>query len=193
LPPQSVRTTYHGLVITLGALAVGHALWLTTTSPPDGRWLVLCVLTLTGAIATLRMRATRISFSISDTFTFAALLLFGPAPATITASLEAMTISCLLSREQRRPSRVAFGAIRSKPPVEEGIHLYQADGREDVSGAMREQNCVFIGRRNSMSRLELLFKPYSVTPQRLTVRRSDLSGVIGTTRPQQHAVLLPRR
>ena len=108
MPPHRAHTAYHGLVIALGSLAVGHALWLTTTSPPDGRWLVLCVLTLSGAIATLRMRATRISFSISDTFTFAALLLFGPAPATVTASLEALTISCLLSREQRRPSRVAF-------------------------------------------------------------------------------------
>ena len=103
-----IHTVYNSLVILLGSLALGHALWVTATSPPDGRWLMLCVLTLGGAIATLRMRATRVSFSISDTFIFAALLLFGPAPATITASLEAVTISCLISREQRRLGRVAF-------------------------------------------------------------------------------------
>jgi hypothetical protein len=35
-------------------------------------------------------------------------LLIGPAPATITASLEALAISCFLSRDQRRVTRVLF-------------------------------------------------------------------------------------
>ena len=49
-----------------------------------------------------------VSFSISDTFTFTTLLLLGPGPATITASLEALTISCFLSPEQRRATRIFF-------------------------------------------------------------------------------------
>jgi putative nucleotidyltransferase with HDIG domain len=86
------------------ALSAARIPWLVL----DPRWGVLCALTLAGSVATLRMRAAPVSFSISDTFTFTTLLLVGPAPATITASLEALAISCLLSPSQRRVTRVLF-------------------------------------------------------------------------------------
>jgi putative nucleotidyltransferase with HDIG domain len=103
-----MRAVYPWVVMAAGlpavALAAASISWLAL----DPRWGVLCALTLGGAFATLRMRAAPVSFSISDTFTFTTLLLVGPAPATITASLEALAISCLLSRDQRRVTRVLF-------------------------------------------------------------------------------------
>lgn len=104
----SALTAYLWTVIVLGVLAVADATAAARWHPLDLRWVVLGALTLVGAVATLRMRAAPVSFSISDTFTFTALLLIGPAAATITASLEALTISCFLSRGQRRPIRIAF-------------------------------------------------------------------------------------
>ena len=102
------RAIYTWLVIAIGMLAIADAVMATRATPLDPRWGVLAALTLIGAVAMLRVRAAPVSFSISDTFTFTALLLLGPAPATITASLEALTISCFLSREQRRPLRITF-------------------------------------------------------------------------------------
>jgi putative nucleotidyltransferase with HDIG domain len=102
------RTVYPWLVIAIGALAIADAATTMQWVPLDPRWVLLATLTLMGAVAMLRVRAAPVSFSISDTFTFTTLLLLGPAPATITASLEALAISCLLSREQRRPMRIAF-------------------------------------------------------------------------------------
>ena len=103
-----MRAAYPWAVTAVGLPAVGLAAasipWLTL----DPRWVVLCALTLAGAFATLKMRAAPVSFSISDTFTFTTLLLVGPAPATISASLEALVISCLLSPDQRRVTRVLF-------------------------------------------------------------------------------------
>jgi putative nucleotidyltransferase with HDIG domain len=103
-----MRAAYPWLVTTIGlptvALAASTIPWLAL----DPRWGVLCALTLAGAFATLKMRAAPVSFSISDTFTFTTLLLIGPAPATITASLEALVISCFLSPGQRRITRVLF-------------------------------------------------------------------------------------
>lgn len=103
-----MRAAYPWVVTAIGlpavALAAATIPWLVL----DPRWGVLCTLTLAGSVATLRMRAAPVSFSISDTFTFTTLLLVGPAPATITASLEALAISCLLSRDQRRVTRVLF-------------------------------------------------------------------------------------
>lgn len=108
MPRFSLRSVYPWAVMAIGlpavALAAARISWLVL----DPRWGVLCALTLAGAIATLRMRAAPVSFSISDTFTFTTLLLIGPAPATITASLEALAISCLLSPGQRRVTRVLF-------------------------------------------------------------------------------------
>src|ERR1700752_3006177 len=74
-----------------GALALAAAAGEVRWYPLDPRWIVLCTLTLVGSVATLKMRAAPVSFSISDTFTFTTLLLLGPGPATITASLEALT------------------------------------------------------------------------------------------------------
>jgi putative nucleotidyltransferase with HDIG domain len=96
------------MVTTVGLLAVADAAAATRWNPIDPRWVVLCALTLLGAVATLKMRSAPVTFSMSDTFTFTALLLVGPAPATITASLEAFTLSCLLSPGHRRAGRVLF-------------------------------------------------------------------------------------
>ena len=108
MPRLSIRAAYPWAVIAAGALALAAAAGGVRWYPLDPRWIVLCTLTLIGSVATLKMRAAPVSFSISDTFTFTTLLLLGPGPATITASLEALTISCFLSREQRRATRILF-------------------------------------------------------------------------------------
>jgi len=108
MPTFSARAAYPWVVIIVGCLALADAAAATRWYPLDPRWAMLCGLTIIGAVATLRMRAAPVSFSISDTFTFTTLLLLGPAPATITASLEAFAISCLISRDQRRVTRVLF-------------------------------------------------------------------------------------
>ena len=102
------RTVYPWLVIAIGALAIADAALAMQWVLLDPRWAMLATLTLMGGVAMLKVRAAPVSFSISDTFTFTTLLLLGPAPATLTASLEAFAISCFLSREQRSPFRIAF-------------------------------------------------------------------------------------
>ena len=104
----SLRAAYPWIVTAIGLPTVAFAASTIPWLALDLRWGVLCALTLGGAFATLKMRAAPVSFSISDTFTFTTLLLVGPAPATITASLEALVISCFLSPGQRRVTRVLF-------------------------------------------------------------------------------------
>ena len=103
-----MRAAYPWIVMAIGLPAVAFSVARIPWLALDPRWGVLCVLTLAGAFATLKMRAAPVSFSISDTFTFTTLLLVGPAPATISASLEALAISCFLSPGQRRVTRVLF-------------------------------------------------------------------------------------
>jgi putative nucleotidyltransferase with HDIG domain len=136
MPRFSLRGAYPWVVMAIGlpavALAAASIPWLAL----DPRWGVLCALTLGGSVATLRMRAAPVSFSISDTFTFTTLLLIGPAPATVTASLEALAISCLLSRDQRRVTRVLFNvaAVGLAMSVAGGVWTLLDDGGSWRSG-----------------------------------------------------------
>jgi hypothetical protein len=87
---------YQWSVTAIGAFAVAVAISTTDWTLVDYRWAVLCTLTVISAIATLKIKAAPISFSIADSFTFATLLLLGPGPATLTAAIEAFTISSFL-------------------------------------------------------------------------------------------------
>ena len=103
-----VATVYVWTVALLGLVAVGDSMRQLALMGVDGRWYLLAGLTITGAVAMLKLRAAPVSFSISDTFTLTTLFLLGPAAATITAALEALVISAFLSPSQRRPMRVLF-------------------------------------------------------------------------------------
>ena len=103
-----VATVYVWAVALVGLVAVGDSMRQLVLGGVDGRWYLLAGLTITGAVAMLKLRAAPVSFSISDTFTLTTLFLLGPAAATITAALEALVISAFLSPSQRRPLRVLF-------------------------------------------------------------------------------------
>jgi putative nucleotidyltransferase with HDIG domain len=49
-----------------------------------------------------------ISFSISDTFTIIAALMVGPAAGAVTAALDGLVLSCLMSNNRRSAPRVLF-------------------------------------------------------------------------------------
>jgi PAS domain S-box-containing protein len=71
-------------------------------------WFVLVGLTVVTGWTTLRYNA--ISFSISDTFTIAAALLFGPAAGTVIVALEALAMSLRVARTSKSGTwlRAAF-------------------------------------------------------------------------------------
>jgi PAS domain S-box-containing protein len=79
-----------------GALVIVLSIAELIRHPVPSAWYVLVALTMVTAWSTLRMRTVQVSFSISDTFTIAAALLFGPAGGTVIATLEALVISLRL-------------------------------------------------------------------------------------------------
>ncbi len=94
-------------VVGVGLAAIADSTRLALAHPPDARWVPLTILTLLGAAAMVKTRAG-LSLSISDSFTFTTLYLLGPAPATLTAALEALAGSILLSPGQRTIRRMLF-------------------------------------------------------------------------------------
>lgn len=97
-------------IATTGVLVILASLWQVGRSPVDERWFVLVGLTVLSGSATLRLPGTPVSFSISDSFTMAAALLFGPAAGTVTVAIDSLVISRRLARRPIPARRVLFNA-----------------------------------------------------------------------------------
>src|SRR6266550_3288380 len=97
---QTVRVTepltsglFLGARIAAGGEAFSVSIIDLTRHPVGPSWFVVVALTLVTGWSMLRMRDVPISFSISDTFTIAAALLFGPAAGTVTVVVDALVMS----------------------------------------------------------------------------------------------------
>jgi putative nucleotidyltransferase with HDIG domain len=117
--PSTFRSAVHAAyvpgVIAVGAAVILFSAWQIVTGPTDERWLVLALLTVLSGSATLRIPGISSSFSISDSFTMASALLFGPATATITVAVDGLVISGWLSRRKFIPRRVLYNT--TAPPL----------------------------------------------------------------------------
>src|SRR5438094_6138724 len=99
---------YIAAVVGIGALIVAHSirqLWLT---PVGTQWFILVALTLLTGSFTIGMSAIPARVSVSETFVFASVLLFGTAAGTITVVLETLVMSFWLRPSSRSPHRVLF-------------------------------------------------------------------------------------
>jgi len=89
-------------------LAALHSIALVAASPPSNSWFVLAVLTLLSGSFTVRIPTIPARLSVSETFVFAAVLMFGPASATVIVVLDTLVISFWLGRRSNPASRLLF-------------------------------------------------------------------------------------
>lgn len=81
-------------VVTLGGSAIAlHSLYLMATTAIRFEWYLLAGLTLLSGSFTVRIPTTPARLSVSETFVFATVLLFGPAAATIIVVLDSLVVS----------------------------------------------------------------------------------------------------
>src|SRR5512135_333228 len=100
---------YLWCVITVGLVILAVSVRELLLEPPRYGLFVLAALTLLSGSATLQLPSAYASISISETFVFAAALLYGPSAATVTVSLDALTISfCISKRHSDQPHRALF-------------------------------------------------------------------------------------
>jgi hypothetical protein len=91
-----------------GLAIAAHSLSRLLVQHVDSQWLILAALTLLTGTFTVRIPGINARLSVSDTFVFASVLLFGPAAGTITVLLDALIISLRLGHHTREPFRVIF-------------------------------------------------------------------------------------
>ena len=128
---------YVWCVILLGAITVAHAVRTILGDFPGLPWLVVAGLTLIDGIATVRLPNVKAEISISETFLFSAVLIFGPSAGVLTVLLDAAIINLKMARKALRFERALFNlaapslslwlganvmALAGVPPVEKLPH-----------------------------------------------------------------------
>jgi PAS domain S-box-containing protein len=118
-------------VIAVGALVVAASAGELVQRPPGAGFLTLAAATVVASLAALRMAPVPASFSISEVFTFAAALLFGPAAATIAVLLDSLAITSRLARKNRDLTRALFNA--TAPALAMWVAAHALDALVDVA------------------------------------------------------------
>jgi putative nucleotidyltransferase with HDIG domain len=80
-------------VIAIGSAIVAHAIVATLEAPMPLGFAAFGVLAIVAASFALKMPGVPVYLSISDVFFIASVLLFGPAPATLTIALDSFLVS----------------------------------------------------------------------------------------------------
>src|SRR5262245_27181698 len=99
---------YVAAVVVLGILVVLQSLRTVAAQNLPGPWFVLAVLTLLSGSFTVRIPTIPARLSVSETFVFAAVFMYGPAAATMIVVLDTLVISFWLGRRSNPPARLLF-------------------------------------------------------------------------------------
>jgi putative nucleotidyltransferase with HDIG domain len=92
-----------------GLLVIGHCISTLSQQPVDPEWIALAILTLFTGALTIKIPGAAARLSVSETFVFASVLLFGTCAGTITVALEILIAVAVLGRKQRpNPHKLIF-------------------------------------------------------------------------------------
>lgn len=116
--------TYVVGVSLLGICAIAQSVYALYSDPIGWNWFVLAVLTLISGSATVRLPSVPATISVSETFVFTSVLLFGSAAGTITVALDALVISLWLARRGHPFYRIAFNVCALPASLWLGAHLF---------------------------------------------------------------------
>lgn len=95
-------------VVLVGLATVLHSIARLYIDPIGPEWLILAALTLLTGSFTIKVPSITARLSVSETFVFASVLLFGPSAGTLTVVLETLIISLWVRRDSRSAYRAMF-------------------------------------------------------------------------------------
>jgi diguanylate cyclase (GGDEF)-like protein/putative nucleotidyltransferase with HDIG domain len=117
---------YVTLITIVGMLAIGDSVYDLYANPIGWNWFVLALLTLTSGAATIRLPSVPATISISETFVFTSVLLFGTPAGVITVALDALVISLGLAKRGHPAYRIAFNVGALPAALWASSHLFFA-------------------------------------------------------------------
>lgn len=121
--PTRGRAYVYG-VIGAGAVAVGASFADLVAHPVDYRWTMLAALTIVSGSATVKLPSIPASLSVSETFVFTSVLLFGPAAGTLTVALDGLIISLWLTKKRKELHRILFNMAAPAISIWVASHVF---------------------------------------------------------------------
>jgi putative nucleotidyltransferase with HDIG domain len=115
---------YVWAIASIGVCAIAHSIYVLYTAPIGWNWFLLAILTLVSGSATVKLPSVPATISISETFVFTSVLLFGPAAGTLTVALDALVISLWLARKGHPFYRIAFNICALPASLWIGAHIF---------------------------------------------------------------------
>ncbi|HEY1306804.1 MAG TPA: HD domain-containing phosphohydrolase [Vicinamibacterales bacterium] len=95
-------------VVSTGTIAIGASAYDLVVHPRGSEWLILAGLTLLTGSFSIKLPSINARISVSEAFVFAAVLLFGPAAATIIVALDTIILTSWARNRARDRIRVMF-------------------------------------------------------------------------------------
>jgi diguanylate cyclase (GGDEF)-like protein/putative nucleotidyltransferase with HDIG domain len=105
---RPIARAYVAAVVGVGLAAGVHSIAVLFRNPIPPEWFALAALTLLTGSFTIKVPSIPSRISVSETFVFASVLLFGAAAGTLTVLLETLVISLWVKREARTLYRALF-------------------------------------------------------------------------------------
>lgn len=115
---------YVAAISTLGFATVVQSIVDIAIDPKGWSWTLLALLTLVSGSATVRLPSLPATISVSETFVFTSVLLFGPAVGTIIVALDAFVISFWTYKRGDPLYKVAFNVCALPLTIWLAAHLF---------------------------------------------------------------------
>ena len=105
---SSASKAYVAIVVAAGAITVLQSLYQLVTTEIAWKWTFLALLTLLSGSATVKLPSLPATISVSETFVFTSVLVFGSAAGTLTVALDALVISFWSYRKGHPLYKIVF-------------------------------------------------------------------------------------
>ena len=129
-------------VSAAGLLVVGHCISTLMQQPLEKEWLVLAVLTLFTGSFTIKIPSIPARLSVSETFVFASVLLFGTCAGTVTVAIEILVvIAAGTGRRTKDPLRVLFNVSSAALSIWVASQLFYLSGWNSASCRITKPSC----------------------------------------------------
>lgn len=103
-----IARTYVVLVVLAGVLTLAHSIHRLYVAPIGSQWLVIAALTLLTGSFTVKVPSINASLSVSETFVFASVFLFGAPAGAVTVLLETLIILFWMKPQGRPVHLILF-------------------------------------------------------------------------------------
>src|SRR5829696_9885771 len=105
--PAATRA-YIAVVVAVGSFMIVQSFEQLYLHNIGWSWTILALLTLVSGSATVNLPSLPATVSVSETFVFTSVLLFGPAAGTLTVALDALVISFWSYRKGHPTYKILF-------------------------------------------------------------------------------------